>query len=149
MGTTTTSGPATKTQRALSIGIIVDSDSISVRRSLKAATRETAEEIADLKGSAGSKAPPLIRGASRTKGRRRALSIGHFADVSIIVSTNKNKRAGKKKGAASGASRKRALSIMDFADAAKAGIIRCAAKLPVGRKRALPIGMLVDAATVA
>merc|ERR1711935_1098125 len=103
------------------------------------------------KGSAGSKAPPSIRGASRTKGRRRALSIGHFVDVivSTTVSTNKNKRAGKKKGAASGESRKRALSIMDFADAAKASTSRCAAKLPAGRKRALSIGMLVDAVTVA
>ena len=119
-------GSARKQKRAMSINDFADGYQ---RRSARVAARETMEEIADLKGSAGSKAPPKLPSASTKKGRRRAKSIGHFVDGT----TNRTNVAGKKK---LGASRARAMSIMDFADAGSVKIgTEKKAGAQVGRRR--------------
>eukprot|EP00729_Bicosta_minor_P029441 gene29441-35209_t len=115
---------------------------MSRRSSLRVAAQESAEEVADLKGSGGSKLPAPLRNASKNKGRRRAMSVGHFADINKGSSSV---AAGKKIASSARTSRKRAMSILDFVDGPKAkGGMESAAKVPSGRKRAMSIGMLAD-----
>lgn len=106
---------------------------MSRRSSLRVAAQESAEEVADLKGSGGSKLPAPLRNASKNKGRRRAMSVGHFADINKGSSSV---AAGKKIASSARTSRKRAMSILDFVDGPKAkGGRESAAKVPSGRKR--------------
>ena len=106
---------------------------MSRRSSLRVAAQESAEEVADLKGSGGSKLPAPLRNASKNKGRRRAMSVGHFADINKGSSSV---AAGKKIASSARTSRKRAMSILDFVDGPKAkGGMESAAKVPSGRKR--------------
>lgn len=106
---------------------------MSRRSSLRVAAQESAEEVADLKGSGGSKLPAPLRNASKNKGRRRAMSVGHFADINKGSSSV---AAGKKIASSARTSRKRAMSILDFVDGPKVkGGRESAAKVPSGRKR--------------